>query len=104
MFQKIDSHHHKPRLVDVLRLPVGVLKLFAEDEVKLEEEDVTVLRFPDQLLRVPDLKAVLEDDLAEGVVGKVAAVQHGEVQSVVGLLGHVQADFEAFFDLTLILN
>ena len=57
---KTNHTYHEPGLVDVLGLPVGVLDLLAEDQVKLEEEDVPLLGLADDdVLGVPDLEAGL---------------------------------------------
>ena len=93
--------YHEPGLVDVLGLPVGVLDLLAEDQVKLEEEDVPLLGLADDdVLGVPHLEAVLKDHLPQGLVREVAALQHGQVEGVVGLLGDVEAHLQALLDLT----
>lgn len=54
-------------LVDILAPAVWVLDLLAEDERHLEEEEVALSTLADQSLWIPNLKRLLEDELALGL-------------------------------------
>lgn len=85
MFRDGHIAGHHLHLVLVLRLPVGVLHLLGEDEVELEQEHSPLPTLSDELLWVPDVEGVLEDDVAQDINTDITPVQQGEVESVVCL-------------------
>ena len=82
-----DGHvcRHHLHLVLVLRLAVRILHLFGEDEVELEEEHSPISALPDQLLGIPDLEGVLQDDVTKVVDTDITTIQKREVECVIGL-------------------
>ena len=52
-------------LVDVLGLPI-VFDLLAEEEIEVEQEEVTIAAFSDQTLAVPHQERVLQNHLKTG--------------------------------------
>ena len=92
------TYHHFA-FEDVLGFPVGIFHLFAQHQIQFEEENVPIFALANDLLGIDDVERILQNDFAQSIVSHVAAFQHGQVEGVVGFLGHVEAHFEAFLDL-----
>ena len=82
-----DAHvaRHHLHLVLVLGFPIRVFHLLGEDEVELKEEHSPLSALSDQLLGVPDVESVLEDDVSKPVNAYITAIEQGQVECVICL-------------------
>ena len=78
------AYHHL-HLILVLGFPIRVFHFLGEDEIELEEEHSPLSTLPDELLGVPDVESVLEDDVAQQINTYITAVQEGQMECVIGL-------------------
>ena len=82
-----DAHvaRHHLHLVLVLGFPIRVFHLLGGDEVELKEEHSPLSALSDQLLGVPDVESVLQDDVSKPVNAYITAIEQGQVECVIGL-------------------
>ena len=80
----IFSHHHL-HLILVFGLSVRVFDLLWENHVKLEQKHPSLSTLSDELLWIPDMEGVLENDVTQVVNTDITAVKHREMKCVVCL-------------------
>ena len=67
------SRHHL-HLVLVFGFPIRVFHFLGEDEVELEQEHSPLSALSDQFLGIPDVKSVLENDVAQEINTYITAI------------------------------
>ena len=78
------AYHHL-HLILVFGFPIRVFHFLGEDEVELEQEHSPFSALPDQFLGVPDVKSILEDDIAQEINTDITAIKQGQVECVIRL-------------------
>ena len=84
MFWCNQAYHHL-HLILVFGFPIRVFHFLGEDEVELEQEHSPLSALPDQLLGVPDVESVLEDDVAQLINTYITAIEQGQMECVICL-------------------